>query len=964
MPTYSHREEVVNASLAQALNQRGTSAEPETLQLSGRAKPDILFALNGIRIALEAKFQDASQATSEVVREAKLRIEQRISHLSVALLYPPHLRTTPHDQLLKALTHATFRMKIFSEQGETDWISVTFDGLLEHLRRTQASLAQEDHIALAAQQIDNVLDQFVLVIGRNVAEQFARLLKLDGYDNTERAKNQRLDSAIRIAGLTIINAAIFQEQLSSADKPLGVRSLQSFISRSNFLDDLVHHWMWIQQNIDYVPIFGLAQSLVEHIPTTHIAVLRDLFTTAQNLCHNQIALRHDLMGRVYHRLLKDAKYLGTYYTSVPAATLLLKLVFQAMGSSYDFSQLDKVQTFRIADLACGTGTLVMAAAQALFDRFVEDSAARAPEQLSENSEILHQTLIENVLYGYDILWTAIHLTATTVGLLSPTVPFRKMSFYVMPLGIFNGEPRLGSLDFINQNTVHTQLALFTTEQETIQVSTSQTQHNAAHVPPLDICVMNPPFVRSVGGNLLFGNLPEAERDVLQQELKRRMRSKPGSITAGLGSAFLAATDPHIKRGGRLAFILPLALATGEAWAANRQMLANQYHLEMVIASHDPQRVNFSENTDLSEIMFIARKTENHNPSRTTRYVNLWSNPGTIYEALDLAERIRAIPDDTAVASITNTDGRQLAEVITLPTPKGRSPWIGVQFAQFPALRVAIAWRHGVLEVPGCPPVKQVPVCSINTLGSLGFDQRDIHDAFTVSATDWSPYSAFWGHDSNHIKALEQQPNAWLHVRAQAAPGRRLKSASQVWSKASRILLAERLWFPTSRTIAIRLPAPVLSNTWWCLSTDLSDAQEKTLLLWLNSTLGLLQLFLARTTTRSAWVKFKKPIWAALPVLNVRALDSRQLNFLAQAYDSLASQNLLALADLNKDDVRKQIDNALCKVMEWPDLQPLRQLLSREPGLTAQSLSPKPEQLTMKWDNKTSKQQGFDQIRLF
>jgi hypothetical protein len=33
-------------------------------------------------------------------------------------------------------------------------------------------------------------------------------------------------------------------------------------------------------------------------------------------------------------------------------------------------------------------------------------------------------------------------------------------------------------------------------------------------------VMNPPFVRSVGGNLLFGNLPELDRGVMQDKLKR------------------------------------------------------------------------------------------------------------------------------------------------------------------------------------------------------------------------------------------------------------------------------------------------------------------------------------------------------------------------------------------------------------------------------------------------------------
>ena len=55
--------------------------------------------------------------------------------------------------------------------------------------------------------------------------------------------------------------------------------------------------------------------------------------------------------------------------------------------------------------------------------------------------------------------------------------------------------------------------------------------------------MNPPFTRSVSGNLLFGSLPAADRRKLQSELSRRLRSRQASATAGLGAAFVAAAAP-------------------------------------------------------------------------------------------------------------------------------------------------------------------------------------------------------------------------------------------------------------------------------------------------------------------------------------------------------------------------------------------------------------------------------------
>ena len=117
----------------------------------------------------------------------------------------------------------------------------------------------------------------------------------------------------------------------------------------------------------------------------------------------------------------------------------------------------------------------------------------------------------------------------------------------------------------------------------------------ATVPKLNLCVMNPPFVRSVGGNLLFGSLPD-ERGALRKELKLRIKKIGASATAGLGSVFVALADRWLVEGGRLAFVLPAALASGEAWAATRGLLAARYHLETVVASHDAERPNFSENT--------------------------------------------------------------------------------------------------------------------------------------------------------------------------------------------------------------------------------------------------------------------------------------------------------------------------------------------------------------------------------
>jgi hypothetical protein len=85
---------------------------------------------------------------------------------------------------------------------------------------------------------------------------------------------------------------------------------------------------------------------------------------------------------------------------------------------------------------------------------------------------------------------------------------------------------------------------------------------------------------------------------------------------------------------------------------------------------------------------------------------------------------------------------------------------------------------------------------------------------------------------------------------------------------------------------------------------------------------------------------KQPAWESMPVLDVRALSSKQLVKLEKFYDSLSIQNLEPLAKLNSDPVRCQIDRAISKTLGIPDPSFIRELLDREPGLSARDIMPR------------------------
>ena len=182
--------------------------------------------------------------------------------------------------------------------------------------------------------------------------------------------------------------------------------------------------------------------------------------------------------------------------------------------------------------------------------------------------------------------------------------------------------------------------------------------------------------------------------------------------------------------------------------------------------------------------------------------------------------------------------------------------------------------------------------------------------------------------------------------------RPLRRWQDVWPRAGPLLIARRSRLNTKYVASVLLPQPVLADVWWPFTIDagatLLEGQGdqpnrdlrlyKAPALWLNSTLGLLLLLSHREDTEGAWVQFKKPMLACMPVLDVLALNEGQLDALNQAYERLAHQDLQPFKKIDQDPVRREIDKAICDVLGLPDVSSLRNLLAREPIVCLNSLA--------------------------
>ena len=153
---------------------------------------------------------------------------------------------------------------------------------------------------------------------------------------------------------------------------------------------------------------------------------------------------------------------------------------------------------------------------------------------------------------------------------------------------------------------------------------------------------------------------------------------------------------------------------------------------------------------------------------------------------------------------------------------------------------------------------------------------------------------------------------------------------------SRLLIAERLRLDTARVLAMRCDQPVLSNVWWEISVG-DEQSERALVVWLNSTLGILSVLSQRTTTEGGWVASKKGDLARLPILDTRSLSPGTLARLGLLFDSVADLEFERLPGMSECPARLALDAGLAEIFDLSPLDGLRRLLASEPVISNQQL---------------------------
>ena len=899
MPSREH-EHTLNVHLARELRALGLDAKPEVAH-SGR-RIDVEVNIGIVRVAVEAEHGQNPAKRREAIKDADARITQRLARCAVAVCYPDNTRED-------AIPTAEYLFRVRDQSGGGKWQRGGIDNLASVIRLAPAQIGDPDAAAAA---LSAQLDEAVRRLDHAQKQRLASALDLP-----PSKRSPRWDRAAKRAMLLVATAVMFHSRLD-AHLPDSRPEYDNRIPGGDtpFTDNwppaLANHcaladapiaafndaWHLILA-LDYKPIFETARAAIQACPPdpSFADAVRETAKAALAVAQNIASLRHDLLGRIFHTVLDTARYDGSFYTTTAAATLLAGLAISE--DMCDWQDPDAIARLRITDPACGTGTLLMAAAQRIHDL--------APQ--TRNRGKAAQALIEQVLSGYDVNLTATHMAATTLGLLSPTTRFRNMKIGRAFLGVDDdGRARLGSLEFLDQKPLLMDWP--NAAQPVTQIDGDDPMNNPDRA---DIIIMNPPFTQH---DLRYQQFSDKEKWAIRAREKRIFANKPVHLSS-IGNAFVFLADYMRKTDtGRIAAVLPLATATHTTSLEIRKFIGECYYVETIVASHDPDRAYFSENTQIGEMLLICRAWDSGKGAKPpTKVVNLAMNPSTPAEAYSVADSIlKGTFQNQNLGTLQEIDA-QVIETGDWRAVQFLSPYLSSQFINLTQSDV-------------------FPAASLNAIADLG--SANIRTTLTRSAMPTAEgMIALWDHKTDVTQAMLAKPDA--HV-APKSP-RQANAASLVWARRSRLLLPNRARLNTARVMCVRLDERVVGSAWVpCIPTIPNmpgDVVEKALCAYFNSSVGILAMLGERSNKALSYPQFSNANLRALTVPDFATLGAPAAHCLAAAYDALRAQPLLPLPRMSADSVRAELDAAVSAALAIPPerIARIRRDLAAEPSVT-------------------------------
>jgi hypothetical protein len=545
-----------------------------------------------------------------------------------------------------------------------------------------------------------------------------------------------------------------------------------------------------------------------------------------------------------------------------------------------------VTKLKIADFTCGTGTLISTAYQRI---------GQLHEMAGGNAEKIHPEMMASVLIGCDVLPAAAHLTASMLSGAHPTVKYQRSSILTVAYGKqADGRIALGSLDLLaDQGEFDIIATVVAKAVEGMGEKEKETWYSLPHAA-FDVVTMNPPFTRATGQegekigvhNPMFAafSASKAEQKLMGDKIKQLTKGTSAHGNAGEASIFLVLAQRKLKLDGVLALVMPLSLMSGDAWEDSRKLLAQQYSdLVLVsIAGADDAELSFSADTDMGECLVVGRKKFQRKPRATfvilkerPAYPMLGASVARQIHELMRTNKLHRIEDGPVGGTPLHFGNEVIGQVMDAPLPSS-GVWNLSRIADLSLAQTAYQLANE--KCAWLPTMKKseaisIPISTVAGIkAKIGPYHADINgrnannsirgpfDISPLTSNQVPTYPVLWAHETENQRSIsfgadsEGLPRQDSNPEIQAVIDQKI---SDVWATASHCHSNRDFRFNSQSTGMQFTPTRTIGGRAW-ISIRLKTAeQEKALVLWANTSIGLLLHFPSNSTWTST--PFSSPV---------------------------------------------------------------------------------------------------------
>lgn len=948
MPVGKMSENTCNAILTEQLNKNGINAffERHVPTLEGIKKPDVFIQADGGYYFVEGKQRPQAQLIHAVSKAHiyKESIKSNVTAKGVfAVLYSEDCSGPCEAAVLLDKAPYYIEQRTKSVEELSTWIKSFIEK-----PAPPAEINTGHAIRLLHQAVDAIHYAFTKLDIAEIDEIFGGKTFFEsvlGYEEEDNVPKQHLRMA---AAYLLVNQIMFYEVLARETKEYEALDSEK-IQKPSELRTIYFAKVLLK---DYKPIFDF--DIVSKLKGDEaLDAVRTTINAINALTPEKHG--HDILGKIFHNLIpfEIRKSVAAFFTNSEAAEFLASLAIHESDE-------------KVIDPASGSGTLLVASYRRKKHLIEEEKGKKFA--LTD-----HKRFLEKEITGVDIMPFSAHLAAVHLALQAPLYVTDKVRIAINDSTTLEpGKTVEAAQETLKEAYKTARITDYfdgkkkdDIRRKTIKGTVTLTDKSSKplFLDKVDVAIMNPPFTRSE-------RLPDEYKNLLMERFADYKDLIFGKV--GLHLFFIFLGDKFLKKGGRLALVLPATVLRVDSMKGVRKLLLNNYHIQYIISSF--QRSAFSEAARFREVLIVATKRnevkEDSIPDKklTTSIVMLKTLPRNLSEARSYSEKIKRICKGLSSGQEYDDETFYVSPVSQSELQKNVDNIFSMISVSDPLL--GDLWKKFVAKASDrlikCDEYLEKSKADINI---AAFDSEFNFEKTFRFITQ--PNRAVKNKDvwiikesarQNKSRIIAKNRFAGIEVdiptRALVEGFRRPSGTERInisneldymivdrfhrfedvigdKSKAEKVVRSASTWIgsvkqgrniiarkfnisaPGTKVICFYSDTATFGIDVWNVS-GLNEDDAKIFALWFNSTPCLLQLFMGRTETEGPWMKLNQSQIINSLMPDITELSQAEKKSLVELFDSISMEELPSITEQlrTRNRTRLAIDKGILKLMGY------------------------------------------------